>query len=89
MKIWASYIGTVVYVLVENPKKENEFIEVNLRPIILKSKRRHKRINIRIIFRLPGFYLRIYDKFPVGYRRDWYFEGSLYVHSLYRKLVEK
>jgi hypothetical protein len=91
MKFWLSHTGSVVYILIEDPKRKG-YIEANL--ISLKKlwrERRHKRINLKSLtqmYSLPRECFR-FNHFPIGYNRDWFFERpSIYFHEI-KKIHDK
>ena len=85
MKLWLSHIGSVLFVLVEVPGKE-EWIEDNL--IILDrlfKEKKNKRINLKVLTRMYSLPIGVYrlDHFPEGYSLDLVYERpSIYYHEV-------
>lgn len=87
MKLWLSQVGGALYLLIENPRKEGDFIEANIRVLEkLWHDRRNKRINLRVLFRMTLSWPKDcynFDYFPRGYCKDWIYEKpSIYFHEI-------
>ena len=93
MRVWLSHIGSALIVLVEVPGRCG-YIEANL--ILLDrlfQKRRHKRINLRILFtkKMYNLYKGIYrfNHLPEGYSLVAYERPSIYYHEIVKYISGK